>query len=291
MNRITIGWQLTKKSWSILKNDKSLLWFPVLAAAFSVASFFLLIGVAVGLDLAGIVPFIKKSSANGNTHFDLQSWSIGFLVVLSYVSVWITIFFNTALASCAVRSMNGEDTTVREGISAAWSHKGAISAWAAVVCTVGLILRAIEERLGFLGSIIAGILGLAWGLITLFAIPIIALEDLGPWATLKRSGQIFKERWGESMTGRAAISIISSLVVLLTLVIGITLVVVAAVYIAPVVAVGLAVVLLTVILCLSVLFAALTQTFNVAMYSYSVSGAESGEFTEEDFSKAFKSKK
>lgn len=289
MNRISVGWQLTKKSWAVLRNDKSLMWFPILAGIFSVISLLLLVGLAAGLDLSGILPFIKHSQdATGNENLDLQPWAFVFLVVLSYISVWLTVFFNTALASCAVRSMQGEDTTVREGIRDAWARKGAISAWALIVCTVGMILRALEERLGFIGTIIAGLLGLAWGLITLFAVPVIALEGLGPWATLKRSAHIFKERWGESLTGRAAISIITSLAAILVLSSGFALALVAGMYIDPIAAVVVAIVALAMMICISIIFTALTQTFNVAMYAYSASGAQLGDFQEEDFQRAFK---
>ena len=256
-------------------------------------SIFLLIGVAVGLDLGGVIHFFHTSTdSQKNTTVSVNDVAaLIFLLLLSYFSTWMAIFFNAGLASCAIRSMQGEDTTVKEGIREAWKHKGHISAWALVVCTVGLILRSLEERLGFLGAIVAGILGLAWGLITLFAVPVIVLEDLGPWQTLKRSAQIFKERWGESLTGRAAISVISTLVALAALLIGVPLIVFIAIKVNAVLAVVLGALLLGGLIAMGILMSALSQTFNVAMYAYSASGAQLGSFTEEDFQKAFKSKR
>jgi hypothetical protein len=62
------------------------------------------------------------------------------------VSTFIAVFFNVALAACAVRSLRGEDTTVGEGIRAALQRIGPILGWTLVAATVGLILRLVEER-------------------------------------------------------------------------------------------------------------------------------------------------
>jgi len=42
---------------------------------------------------------------------------------------------------------------------------------------------------------------MSWSLATLFAIPVIAYENLGPRATLRRSIAIFRERWAEQIGG------------------------------------------------------------------------------------------
>jgi hypothetical protein len=36
MGRIASGWALTKQSWAVLKNDRSLVIFPVLSTTFAV---------------------------------------------------------------------------------------------------------------------------------------------------------------------------------------------------------------------------------------------------------------
>ena len=48
-----------------------------------------------------------------------------------------------ALATCAVRSLRGEDTTVGQGLSAAMQRIGPIVGWSLVAATVGLIIVAI----------------------------------------------------------------------------------------------------------------------------------------------------
>ena len=84
-----------------------------------------------------------------------------------------------------------------KGFSAANGRLGLIAAWSLLACTVGLALR-------LLGGAPAArrpyrrvrCSALAWSLATLFAIPILAYEGLGPFATVERSTQIFKRRWG-----------------------------------------------------------------------------------------------
>ena len=42
-----------------------------------------------------------------------------------------------------------------------------------------MILQAIEERFGIVGTIVARLVGLAWNLVTFLVVPILVLEDLG----------------------------------------------------------------------------------------------------------------
>ena len=46
---------------------------------------------------------------------------------------------------------------------------------------------------------------MAWSLVTFLAVPVIAIEGTGPFETLKRSASIFRERWGQQITGNIAI--------------------------------------------------------------------------------------
>ena len=46
---------------------------------------------------------------------------------------------------------------------------------------------------------------MAWSLVTFLAVPVIAIEGTGPFETLKRSASLFRERWGQQITGNIAI--------------------------------------------------------------------------------------
>jgi len=86
--------------------------------------------------------------------------------------------------------------STRDGWIAARQRLGIIAAWSLLVCTVGALLRVLEERLPLGGRIVAALVGLSWSLATLFAVPVLAYENLGPLETLRRSSQIFRRRWG-----------------------------------------------------------------------------------------------
>jgi hypothetical protein len=111
--------------------------------------------------------------------------------------------------------LQGEDATVAGGLAVARRRLPQIAAWAGVVASVNLVIRALEARFDGLASILVAGLAVAWGLATFLAIPIIALEGLGPWDTLKRSSALFRQRWEEQVTGQFTIGGIVFLVAIL----------------------------------------------------------------------------
>jgi hypothetical protein len=66
-----------------------------------------------------------------------------------------------------------------------------------------LIIRALEERFALLGRIVAGMLGLAWSVASIFAIPILVREPelANPFEVLSKSARTIKATWGEMLTG------------------------------------------------------------------------------------------
>src|SRR5882724_10286722 len=86
---------------------------------------------------------------------------------------FVVIFFNTALIHAATIRLRGGDPTLSDGLGFAWENVGRILQWAAVAATVGMILRAIEERVGWLGRFIIALVGAAWTVATYFVIPVI----------------------------------------------------------------------------------------------------------------------
>jgi hypothetical protein len=277
MGSIKRGWALTRQSWEVLKSDKSLVIFPILSTIFGILAL-----VAIWAPV-----LITKGVFEGHS---MQSRDPVFYVAglgTAYLSTFIAIFFNVALAACAMRSMRGEDTTVGEGISAALRRIGPILGWTFVTTTVGLILRALEERLPALGKIVVWIAGAAWAIATFFVIPVVAFEGTGPFRSLQRSAAVVKARWGEGATGAATIGVV-------TLLINLAIVLCggaggAALIAVRLVPIGVAVVAATVVAVIVVSFisSALSQIFRVAVYQYAVSGAAPGGFDHQMLQAAF----
>ena len=59
--------------------------------------------------------------------------------------------------------------------------------YACIAGTVGLFLRALEERVRWLGRIVVGLIGLAWTLATFLVVPVLVARDLGPIGAVKRA--------------------------------------------------------------------------------------------------------
>ncbi len=166
MGRIATGWNLAKKSWHVLAADKSLMVFPIVSTIAAI------IAAATIMTPATVLSWSQLATATDESA-PPPLLIVGGLVT-GYVTTTIAIFFNVALVSCASRSLDGHDTTFGEGMSAAWSRIGVIISWGFVTYTVGLILRAIEERVPLGGKIAVWIAGAAWALATLLVVPVLA---------------------------------------------------------------------------------------------------------------------
>jgi hypothetical protein len=188
VSRIRQGWELTKKSWALLKSNKQLFRFPIYGALASLAVVIVLVGPGLYL-------------------IDDGERVVGGLITALglYGSSFIAIYFGVALAATADAVLHGREATIGDGFAVAGERIGAIAGWAALAALVGVIV-ALLQRGGSIGEVIAGTLvGAAWSLITFMAVPVITFEATGPWATLKRSATLFKERWAGQVTGNVAI--------------------------------------------------------------------------------------
>lgn len=190
MGRIGTGWQLTKTSLHVLRKDKELLLFPLLSGL-------ALIGILAAF-VGGMFVTVGFGAAFGG---DL-TWLFAVVMVVYYVvSFFIAFFFNAAIIGAATIRLNGGNPTLGDGLRIARENVGRIFLWALFAATVAMILRAIQERLGFIGKILIGLVGVAWSLATYFVVPVLVYEKLGPWAAVKRSASIFKATWGETLVG------------------------------------------------------------------------------------------
>ena len=208
-------------------------------------------------------------------------------VASAYVSTFIALFFNVALAACAARSMRGEDTKVREGLVAAARRIGPILGWAVVSTTFGLLLRAFENRVPLLGKIAAGIAGAAWGIATFFVVPVIALEGTGPLKSLQHSAAIIQARWGEGATGAATIGFVTvgfSFAIASVAIVGVVILLEGGQAL-----LGYAVLAIAVVLMFgaAVVSATLSQIFRVAVYQYALGGQTPGGFAGPQLQAAF----
>ena len=91
------------------------------------------------------------------------------------------------------------------GLAVAREPLRQIAGWARVSTVDRAIIGFLENQGGIAGPIFGRFLQLGWSLITFLAVPVIALEGTGPFGTLKRSASLFRQRWGQQITGNVAI--------------------------------------------------------------------------------------
>src|SRR4030095_5440324 len=140
--------------------------------------------------------------------------AMGAVFALYLANYFVIIFFNVALVGVANSRFTRENWTFDRGLQLAWQRKWVILQWAFIAATVGMVLRALSERAGFIGRIVVGFIGVAWNLACYFVVPVLAFEDLSPGAALYRSAELFKETWGEKVAGGFSLGIIFALLML-----------------------------------------------------------------------------
>ena len=190
MGRIGRSFQLVAQSYRILTQDKELMVLPLISGCVTVA---VVAAVVLGFG-------IDTAQFSG----DRRALYLPLFVVY-VVTYAISIFFQAAVVAGATERMAGGDPTVGSALGAAARRAGPILMWAVVGATVGMALRIIHDRIGFVGKIVANLLGVAWALATFFIVPVLVLEDRSIGDSFKRSVSVFRSTWGETVVGQTTL--------------------------------------------------------------------------------------
>jgi hypothetical protein len=194
------GREILNASWDLLRRDRSMLVLPFLS---------LVLGVAAAAILFG--PGWALGRAFGHTN-QAAGWAGGVLAVLG-LSI-VSIYFQAALVIGANQRADGRTPTLGGVLEAAWSMRGRIVSWALVTTTVGVAIRALEQRLGIFGRLLGFVAGLAWAIASYLVVPVIVAEGLGPFAAVRRSGELIKQRWGTGLRTTLRFGVIQFLLLL-----------------------------------------------------------------------------
>ncbi len=203
--------QLMKSCVNILKKDKELILFPIMAAIFVIAL----------LGLIYSTGSIDLSAANE------EEMSIFPIAILIFGANFIIVFFNSALISAALERLRGGDPNISSGISHALKHIHHIFLWSIIVTIMSLIFAAIKANGrnrggigGIMTQIFASFLEAGWAMMTFFVVPIIVSENLSPISAIKRSSSLFKQTWGNQVAANFGFGIFQIIAVLISLGIG-----------------------------------------------------------------------
>jgi hypothetical protein len=234
MSRFQRSWRLFKSSLFIIARNKQLLVFPIIIffLTMMIILFFLAPAVlrptgysyasaqhwtAIGHSLFTQSP---DAATGNNSRVGLTPGAMVYLAFLYFVSMFFATFFNVAFYHEILAALGGQPVSIVRGLKFAGTKWKAVLMWALFAGLVGLIIRQLEQRLSFLGRIIARFIGIAWSIAAVFVIPIIVCEEqnANPVAMLKKSAGILKRTWGEALIGYVGLGMVSGLMLIVSMV-------------------------------------------------------------------------
>jgi len=203
--------QLMKSCVKILKKDRELILFPIMAAIFVIA-------------LLGIIYTTGSINLSADNE---EEMSILPIAILIFGANFIIVFFNSALISAALERLRGGDPNISSGLSHALKHVHHIFFWSIIVTIMGLIFAAIKANGrnrggvgGIMTQIFASFLEAGWAMMTFFVVPIIVSENIGPMSAIKRSSSLFKQTWGNQVAANFGFGIFQIIAMLISFGIG-----------------------------------------------------------------------
>jgi len=263
--RIKRSFDLVRASVQVLRQDNHLVLFPAISACAM-----LLVLAAFALPVFGL----GAIDGLGNGGF----YSIAFLFYV--VQYFVIFYFNVALVGAVMIRQDGGSPTLRDGLAIANGRLGAILGYAVIAATVGVILRAIQERVGFIGRLIVGLIGASWTLATFMVVPVMATSDRGAIDSISESAALLKRTWGENLAGQAGLGAAFGVLYFVMTAVAILLVL-SAVHVglaSPVLIVALAAVVVLAFLACFLAHATLTGIYSAVLYRYAVDGTDAPGF-------------
>jgi hypothetical protein len=279
-DRVKRSFDLIKASATVLKSDRQLLVFPLISGCAMLA-----VVLCFALPMFGLGAF-DGIGRNGER---LSTYSLGFLFYV--VQYFVIFYFNAALVACVLMRLDGATPTVKDGLRAANSRIGVILGYAVISATVGVILRTIEERVGFLGRFITGLFGVVWNVATFLVVPVLVARNVGPVQSIKDSAMLLKGTWGENVAGQVSLGVAFSMIQMAIIVSGIALIGTAVVFDLAVLAIPLGVFVIAAVLVTVLLHTALSSIYSVALFRYASNGDVTIGFEGDALNAAFLPKK
>lgn len=287
MNAFSRSWTITKLSFAVINKDRELLAFALLSFVFSTA-------FAIAMIFPSVLPTLVN---NDFSRESLEVYQYVLLFLTYFGLAFIATFFNVCVVYTTKVRFEGGDATFSESFKFALSRIGVIIQWSLLSATVGLLLRILHNlasRLGKIGEIIAHIvislIGMAWSIVTIFVVPVLVYENIGPIEAIKKSASVIKKTWGESLIRAIGLGLVQFLVFFLIIVItgaiGFVLTNQFGAWGLAVAVAGGALLLLLA----GLIFSVATTIFNTALYVYANNSQVAPGFNDEVVSGAFRPK-
>jgi uncharacterized membrane protein YeaQ/YmgE (transglycosylase-associated protein family) len=235
MNKIQRSWKLMKAAFAVLFREKRLFLFPAIEStlALVVLLFFVMpvifyptghpVFTAEHWSVLGdkishwfnLNVSQKALPKTGNFHTSSfqpwagHPWTAVAYMFIYFVSMFMATFSNVAFYHEIMQALNGNAVSIRRGYRFACERWRAILLWSLFAGLVGYLIRTVQERMGFLGEIVTGLMGFVWSMACIFIIPTLVrdTDTANPLKLLRNSAGTLKRTWGELIIGFAGLEL------------------------------------------------------------------------------------
>lgn len=278
-DRFSRSWELVKAAAAVLREDKELMLFPIVS---SISTLLVLATFAIPMFGFGLLDGFTVGTRTG---LHTGAMVVGFLF---YVSQYFVIFFfNTALVGAATMRLDGGSPTFKDGINIAMSRVGNILGYALIAATVGMVLKALQERANFLGKIVVGLIGAGWTMATFLVVPVLATRDVGPWEAIKESATLLKKTWGENLIGQAGMGAAFMLIYFFAAIVSVGFIVLMAMTKMAAAIVLAVVAVIATFIVIALIQSTLAGIYSAALYRFATKGEGSTHFNATALQTAF----
>ncbi|MGD0881358.1 MAG: DUF6159 family protein [Acidimicrobiales bacterium] len=180
------GKLLLRASLGLFRQNRRMIWLPVLSGVVSAVAFLAISGVVA-------IPLWRA--------YGPSPWAVLYVFPGMMAASFVGVYFNVALVFAANEQIEGRTITVRQSLVMAWSRRRVVFSWALLSAVVGLVVQLIESRLGVFGRLFGILGGVAWAVATFLVVPVIAFDDVGPVEALRQSSHLIRTTFGTIARG------------------------------------------------------------------------------------------
>ncbi len=275
MYRIRNTVNLAKTSWHVLQHDRELLYLPVLSFLTSVVAVVLLV-------VPALLTLETTQTATGETASPTPL-GIALIIMAMFALGIINVFFTGALVAGAHERMSGGDPTVRSAISRAFARLPGLVPWALLTVTVGLIIRILRERAGWVGKLLLSGIQMTFEVVAFLTIPAIVIDDQSAIDGFKTSAGLLRSTFGENLTARVGFGFLGMLVTAPAFLFGGLFIRTGS---AAFTIIGIAIAAAWIAL-VTVVLTALNAIFQTALYMYATTGSSPQGFENTELNNSF----
>ena len=197
--------------------------------------------------------------------------TIGYVTLLVYylVMFFITNYFIAGVYIIVHGRFNGQNLSLRDGISGANLNLGKIFVWSLISATVGVVLQIIADRSKWIGKLVVFFLGSAWAILTYFSLPSLIVGQRTVKDSFKESATLIRKTWGETIIINFGVGLffVGIIFFALALTIGILI-------LAPIFEIFILMSILFIIffVAVSIISSTLSFIFKLALYEFALTG-------------------